>query len=223
MSPRRYRMGQRDAAAERTRTRILTAARELLATLREFSEFSVDAVAHKSGVARMTVYYQFGSKAGLLEALYENLVGRNETLQLADANRKADSLSALLEFVDVFVRVWSSDRNVIRRMHALAALDPGLAQSVQMRSANRRHELEMILKRVRGQYGHPGFSKFSEALEIVYMLTSFETFDHLAAATRKPSEVADAIKRMALATVVLHGAEIESGRVQVVARTPKAS
>src|SRR5580704_11595996 len=198
MSPRRYRMGQRDAAAERTRTRILTAARELLATLREFSEFSVDAVAHKSGVARMTVYYQFGSKAGLLEALYENLVGRNETLQLADANRKADSLSALLEFVDVFVRVWSSDRNVIRRMHALAALDPGLAQSVQMRSANRRHELEMILKRVRGQYGHPGFSKFSEALEIVYMLTSFETFDHLASAASRPGDVADAVKRLAL-------------------------
>jgi AcrR family transcriptional regulator len=223
MSPRRYRMGQRNAAAERTRARILAGARDLLAMPRGFSEFSVDAVAHKSGVARMTVYYQFGSKAGLLEALYTQLVAGNETAQSADIVRKTDSLAALLELIDVFIRVWSADRVVIRRVHALAALDPALAQSVQTRSARRRHELEVILKRVRGQYGHPGFSKFSEALEIVYMLTSFETFDHLAAATRGPGEVADAIKRMALATVVLHGAEIESGRVQGVARTPKAS
>jgi AcrR family transcriptional regulator len=223
MSPRRYRMTQRNAAAERTRSGILAGARELLATPRGFSEFSVDAVARKASVARMTVYYQFASKAGLLEALYEHLVARNETAQSADALRKTDSLAALLEFIDVFIRVWSSDRLVIRRVHALAALDPAIAQSVQTRNTRRRHELEVILKRVRGQYGHPGFSKFSEALEIVYMLTSFESFDQLAGASRRPVEVADAIKRMALATVVLHGAEIESGKVQVVARPPKAS
>ncbi len=223
MSPRRYRMAQRNAARERTRERILDGARELLAAPRGISGFSVDAVARKASVARMTVYYQFASRAGLLEALYEHLLARNETAQSSDALRKIDSLAALLEFIDVFIRVWSSDRVVIRRVHALAALEPAIAQSVQARNARRRHELEMILKRVRGQYGHPGFSKFSEALEIVYMLTSFESFDQLAGASRRPNEVADAIKRMALATVVLHGAEIESGKAQVVARAPRAS
>jgi AcrR family transcriptional regulator len=219
MSPRRYRMGQRKAAAERTRAQVVTGTLELLATPRGFSEFSIDAVARKSGVARMTVYYQFGSKAGLIEALYEHLVARHDTGQLADVLRNPDSLAALLEFIDVFIRLWSSDRVVIRRVHALAALDPALAQSVQTHHARRRHELEVILKRVRGQYGHPGFSKFSEALEIVYMLTSFETFDHLAGATRRPNDVGDAVKRLALAAVVLHGAELESGK----SRTPKAS
>jgi len=219
MSPRRYRMEQRKLAAEHTRAQVLAGVRELLAAPRGFSELSMDAVARKSGVARMTVYYQFGSKAGLFEALYEHLVGRRETKHLVDALQNQDSLAALLEFIDVFAQVWSSDRVVIRRLHALAALDPALAQSVQLRSGRRRHELEAILKRVRGQYGHPGFSKFSQALEIVYMLTSFETFDHLAGATRKPGEVGDAIKRLALAAVVLHGAELESGR----ARTPQAS
>lgn len=219
MSPRRYRMGQRNTATERTRTQILAGARELLANPRGFAELSMDAVARKSGVARMTVYYQFGSKAGLLEALYEHLVTRYEAGQLVDALRKADSLAALLEFIDVFVSGWGSDRVVIRRVHALAALDPALTQCVQNRNARRRHELEAILKRVRGQYGHPGFSKFSQALEIVYMLTSFETFDQLAGATHKPSGVGDAIKRLALAAVVLHGAELESGK----ARTPQAS
>ena len=222
MSPRRYRMGQRDTAAERTRTRILTGTRELLAAPRRFSEFNVNTVAQKSGVARMTVYYQFGSKAGLLKALYEQLVARNQAAHLADALRKPDSLAALLEFIDVFIQVWSAERMVIRRIHALAALDSALAQSVQTHNARRRHELEAILKRVRGQYGHPGFSKFTEALEIVYMLTSFEAFDHLAGATRKPNDVADAVKRLALAAVVLHGADLGSGKVQAAARPPKA-
>lgn len=76
MSPRRYRMGQRNAATERTRAQVLAGVRELLAHPRGFSELSMDAVARKSGVARMTVYYQFGSKAGLLEALYEHLLAR---------------------------------------------------------------------------------------------------------------------------------------------------
>src|SRR5262249_35010278 len=71
MSPRPYRLGQRQAAAEQTRARILAAARELLVASAGFSGFSVEAVARQAGVARMTVYYQFGSKPGLLEALYD--------------------------------------------------------------------------------------------------------------------------------------------------------
>ncbi|HLW86911.1 MAG TPA: TetR/AcrR family transcriptional regulator [Terriglobales bacterium] len=223
MSPRRYRMGQRNNAAERTRARILAGARELLALPRGFSEFNVDAVARKSGVARMTVYYQFSSKAGLLEALYAQSTGRNETAQSADALRKTDSLAALLEFIDGFIRVWNSDRVVIRRIHALAALEPELTQSVQTRNARRRRDLEAILKRVRGQYGHPSFGKFPEALELVYMLTSFETFDHLAGSSGRPGGIADAVKRMALATVVLHGAELGSAKVQALAKPPRAS
>jgi AcrR family transcriptional regulator len=62
-------MGQRKAAIEDTRMRILAAARDLLAAER-FSEFSMDAVARKAEVTRLTVYYQFESRAGLLEALY---------------------------------------------------------------------------------------------------------------------------------------------------------
>jgi AcrR family transcriptional regulator len=219
MSPRRYRMGRRKAAAARTRAQILAGAQELFAIPRGFSDFSIDAVARKSSVARVTVYYQFGSKTGLLEALYDHLVARHDSGQVVEALRNPDPLAALLDFIDASIRVWSCDRVVIRRVHALAALDPELAQSVQTRSARRRHELELILKRVRGQYGHPGFSKFSEALEIVHMLTSFETFDQLAGATRKPNDVGNAIKRLALAAVVLHGAELESAKT----RTPKAS
>ena len=64
MSPRPYRLGQRQVLTEQTRERILTATRELLMTSDGFSGFSIDAVARQADVARMTVYHQFGSKLG---------------------------------------------------------------------------------------------------------------------------------------------------------------
>lgn len=66
MSPRPYRLGQRQAATEKTRARIISAARELLMESTGYTGFSIDAVARQADVARMTVYHQFGSKIGLL-------------------------------------------------------------------------------------------------------------------------------------------------------------
>src|SRR5437588_67268 len=71
MSPRPYRLGQRQVAADETRSRIVKAARE---QLEKEASFSLDAVARRADVARMTVYYQFGSRRGLLEALFDDLV-----------------------------------------------------------------------------------------------------------------------------------------------------
>ena len=78
MSPRPYRLGQRQAATDETRARILAAARELLAASDGLTGFSIEAVARQADVARMTVYYQFGSKPGLLEALFDDLAARGQ-------------------------------------------------------------------------------------------------------------------------------------------------
>src|SRR5215471_3366381 len=102
MSPRPYRLGQRQAATEQTRARILTAARELLLTSDAFSGFSIDAVARRADVARMTIYHQFGSKIGLLEAMSDSLAAHGGMVQLANAFRKSDPLDALDEYIVVF-------------------------------------------------------------------------------------------------------------------------
>src|SRR5947199_9331580 len=74
MSPRTYKIENRRAAAEQTRSRVLEATRKL--RMASSVPPSIDAVAALAGVARMTVYYQFGSKAGLLEGLFDELGGR---------------------------------------------------------------------------------------------------------------------------------------------------
>src|SRR5437762_11477773 len=128
MSPRPYRLGQRQATTEQTRARIIMAARGLLMAPDGFSNFSIDAVARQADVARMTVYYQFGSKIGLLEALCDTLASQGGMEQMASAFRKPEPLEALSEYIAVFSRFWEADRLVTRRLRGLAALDPDFEQ-----------------------------------------------------------------------------------------------
>jgi len=193
MSPRPYRLGQRQVAADETRARILAAARD---QLEEATSFSIDAVARRADVARMTVYYQFGSKRGLLEALFDVLAARGGMQQLPSAFQQADPMAALNRMIDVFARFWSSDRVVLRRLRAMAALDPELDQVLRERNEGRRNGLRVIVSRLsrRG-------AQVAETVDLLFALTSFENFDVLAGPDRTPEEVAPLVRRAAAAIV----------------------
>src|SRR5204862_2109761 len=128
MSPRPYQLGQRQATTEQTRIRIINAARELLMARDGYSTFSLDLVARRADVARMTVYHQFGSKLGLLEALCDSLAIYGGMEQLASAFRRPEPREVLDEFITVFGRFWQSDRLILRRLRGLAALDADFEQ-----------------------------------------------------------------------------------------------
>jgi AcrR family transcriptional regulator len=203
MSPRPYRLGQRQAATEQTRARILTAARELLMTSDGFYGFSIDAVARQADVARMTVYHQFGSKIGLLEALSDSLAAHGGMEHLADAFRQQDPLDALDEYITVFSRFWQSDRLVTRRLRALSALDPDFEQVVKARDERRREGLRVIVQRLVEKYRKPAPEAFDEIVNILFTLLSFETFDTLAGTTRSIEEISPLVQRLARAVLDL--------------------
>ena len=189
-------MGQRQAANDKTRERILAASRKLLLG-KNFSAFSMEAVARSADVSRLTVYYQFDSKAGLLEALYDYIARRGEIERLAEVFRQGgDPLKTLQEFILVFAHFWASDRAVIRRLHALGAIDAEIGKGLRARNERRRNGLNVILKR----YAHeqPAItSQLSTVLDTLHMLTSFETFDALAGSERSFEEVVEIIRKMA--------------------------
>jgi AcrR family transcriptional regulator len=203
MSPRPYRLGQRQAATEQTRVRILAAARELLAAPEGFSGFTIDAIARRAGVARMTVYYQFGSKLGLLEALFDSIAAQGQMQQLVAAFRQPDPVVALAEYISVFGHFWTSDRLVIRRLHGLAALDPEVEQVLRAREERRQGGLGVLVRRLVETHGRPSSEGLDDAVAMLYMLTSFECFDALAGATRSPEEVVPQIQRLARAALGL--------------------
>ena len=76
MCPRPYRSTRRQESTEATRARIVEAARRLLAVSTGTGGFSVDLVAREADVARATVYYQFGSKRALYDAVADDLAVR---------------------------------------------------------------------------------------------------------------------------------------------------
>ncbi|HKH84409.1 MAG TPA: TetR/AcrR family transcriptional regulator [Gemmatimonadales bacterium] len=196
MSPRPYRMERRREASDENRLRIIIAARELLSSPETSAKFSVEEVARRAGVARMTVYYQFGSLGGLLQALCDSLAIAGGINQLADAFRSPDPIEALDKFVAVFAGFWESDRAVLRALGALAVLDPEFAAVLEERSGWRRKGVGVLLDRLAKQTGHPKSKHMNDAADQLYMLTSFSTYDTLAV-KRTRDQVAALIQQLA--------------------------
>ena len=193
MSPRPYRLGQRQAASDDTRARIIEAARDILETAHSFS---IDAVAQKAGVARMTVYYQFSSKRGLLEALFDHLAARGGMPKLPLAFQRPDPIEALEQVIKVFAHFWSSDREVLRRLRGMAALDPELDEVLLARNEGRRNGLKAIVGRLPKE-GRAQSQSVDDTVDLLHTMISFESFDVLAGKLRTPDDVAPIIQRAA--------------------------
>src|SRR5581483_10547886 len=180
MSPRPYNLGQRRAAANETRTRIVEAARELLADESYSGELSMQAIARKADVSRLTIYYQFGSRPGLLDALYDYMAARGNVRQVAETFQEADPNKALEKMIKAFMQFWASDPVAIHRLRAMAALDAEINRGVQARDARRRNAAEEIVQRLRRQQPGPKTGQEqSFTADVLATLTSFEMYDHL--------------------------------------------
>jgi AcrR family transcriptional regulator len=197
MSPRPYRMDRRRETTNETRLRIINAARELLATRDGSARFSVEEVARRAGVARMTVYHQFRSLQGLIEGLCDSLASAGGMHHLADAFRRTDPLEALDEFVAVFMRFWQTDREVRRGLGAMAVLDPDIAAVLEERSGWRRKGLNVLLTRIGNERGWTAAQEMDDAVDLLYTLTSFHAYDSLAAHGRSLEQVTLMVQRLA--------------------------
>jgi AcrR family transcriptional regulator len=142
------------------------------------ANFSLQTVARRAGVTRLTVYHQFGSKAGLLEAVYDDLAQRGRIAErLAAAFQLSDPLACLDAVVAGFVEFWNSERIVIRRLRSMAVLDPSF-QGATDRDTRRLAAMANALHRLGARSASP--DAVADCAGVLAMLTSFETFDALA-------------------------------------------
>lgn len=206
MSPRPYNSALRREAAEATRERIVAAAHALLADPGGVSAFTVEAVARRAGVARMTVYNQFGSKAAVLEALFNWLAvrgGIHGPDGVEHALAQPDPLDGVRVMFRALARYYSADRTVKRRVHALAALQPDVHQALALREERRRPFIRTLLDRIAEHRGAPWPPARRDELEqLLFALTSFESFDTLAGPNRGFPEVAPLLGRSACAIIL---------------------
>jgi AcrR family transcriptional regulator len=181
MSVRQYRLGRRALEIERTRARILAAARRLVAELGPGT--SMGKVAELAGVSRITVYNQFGSKARLLEALSADL---RPSSRGAPAEIAADPAVDLRRRIENSCGAWAADPVLYRRL---------LGHRGDAEQSEADHALAERLAthdRLR-----PGCS-IREAEDVIGILTSFPVFDRLhKGGRRSPSTVSEILIRMA--------------------------
>ena len=203
MSPRPYRLGERESTIQQTRDRIIEAAREVLTTNDGFTSFSIEAVARHANVARMTVYYQFGSKIGLLEAICDTLAANGGITQLAHVFRLTDPHAMLAEYILLFSQFWDSERLLARRLRGLASLDPEFELVIRARDERRRRGTEVLVQQLADRTGQPAPDAINQAIELVFTLTSFETFDTLAGPARSCAEVAPLVQRLVVMALEL--------------------
>lgn len=204
MSPRPYATGRRRVLADATKHRVLKAGRDLLVT-HGGKGFTVDAVAARAGVARMTVYYQFGSKKGLRDALFSDLAARGLVVALRESSAQSVPFDALAEFIGSLAGFWAADRPVIRRLRSLALLDPAAERTLRAADEHRLDAARHLVKRLAARHGRPSPAVAEDVALVLFSLTSFETFDVLAGASRPPEDVATLLIRAAHAALELEG------------------
>jgi AcrR family transcriptional regulator len=183
--PRHYTLGRRQGAVDRTRFAILAAAREVLATGEP--GLSTGAVARRAGVSRITVYNQFGSKAGLLR----ELAAGAHTRHPGGASEPGDPRDQLRRRLGDSCAVWSSDPALFRR----------LPQELEIKKPDDDRTLADRLGAA--DQLRPGCS-LKEAEDVIGAITSFEVFDRLHKdGRRSPAAVAEILMR--LASTILRG------------------
>jgi AcrR family transcriptional regulator len=173
MSTRSYVSPVRTAAAAEKRDRVIQAAARFLREEERIAAFSLDAVAKAADVTRLTVYNQFGSRRGLLEAVFDDIARRGRLIRLNDAMAEPDPWKGLRQLIQIFCEFWGGDP-AVGRLHDAMAIDPEFAQALLERNERRRQSLQELVARIVGDAASPSVQR--DTVDLIFALTSCAMF-----------------------------------------------
>lgn len=176
ISPRPKKISKKEQNATRARAGIVQAARDLFVDA-GFHHTSVEDVAERAGVARATVYYQFKSKSGLLDAV----IGQAQKRGASDIDEAfaehpdlwPDPLEALGTFIEQTCQVWEADRPLFRRVVGLALVDPKVSRVVDAREKLRGYASKELGLRLTGRYSQ------RITAQALWAVTNFANYDSI--------------------------------------------
>lgn len=184
---RRYQQRARAEEAARTRMRIIEAVFE---RLRKRQPVAVDQIAKDAEVARSTVYAIFGSRDGLFDAVGRELAERSGYARLVEAKYQPDIRDQVRAGATAACEMFAANRDIYRALRSVAELP-----QMEKERAN-------AMKRIARQLKDEGVLRkdlsAEDAEHILWMLTSFESFDELY--TNRGLSTQDTI-RLLIATV----------------------
>jgi AcrR family transcriptional regulator len=175
---RAYRSRSRPQKSAETRERIKAAVRGLLAE-GTFHESTVEHVAEQAGVSRATLYQHFGSRLDLVDAICETFDANPALLELREIVESPDSDVALAQTIANSIRFWSSEDPILSQLYGVVAIDPAAHDLVDRQRADRRGELERLVRNLRRAGRLRQGTTERGALALLLVLTSYETFREL--------------------------------------------
>lgn len=188
MATRPYEQRARAEEAERTRRRIIEA---VFDRLRETpaEPVAIDRIAREAGVARSTVYAIFGSRAGLFDAVGRELAARSGYERLVDAKHQPDARDHLRAGIRAYGEMIAANGEIYRALRSMAQLDEEAVGGVVSRmDEERANGMARLARRLADQGVLRKDLSRRDAEHILWVLTSFESFDSLYTGRRLSTE-----------------------------------
>lgn len=183
---------------DETRRRIIDSARALFAD-EGFHRVGLEHVAEHAGVGRKTIYFQFGSKLGLLEALVGDMSQRAGVSDFVDAAVADDDVTrGIRRFVSGSCALWEHDAGICRALLTLSASDADARHVIDQVGTERLADLRRLTTRARrlGRLSREWTP--ARAADALWLLTSFESYDLLRRAGKSSREATTLLSDMAL-------------------------
>jgi AcrR family transcriptional regulator len=170
---RPYELGKRLEQMDQSRAAILSAARTQLEA-NGYRQLTMSSLAAESGVTRQTVHNLFGTKAAVLEALFDVIALDGGMEKMREVMTQGSAETMLERFIGVFCSFWARNRLLLRRVHGIGAIDPEFGAVIEARNRRRLTAATRIVSRM-------GVRKqVEQRAATLAALTSFEFFDALA-------------------------------------------
>jgi AcrR family transcriptional regulator len=197
---REYRSDKRESDAAKTRSRIVTAAVKHLRSAKGMKGLSLESVAKEAGVTRLTVYKQFGSRRGLLEAVFDDVARRGGLHRIPEAMAEHDPRVALQRLVSIFCEFWYFNSKMLGQIIGASVVDPQLERAILARNERRRKGFATLLNRIADANKIPP-ETFEEVVDTLFVLTSHAVFSGLAVDGRSVETVCRLVQDLAIRTV----------------------
>lgn len=175
---RSYVQRARAEAAAATQRRIIEAARSVLlngdAPVLELAE-----VAERAGIARSTVYVSFGTRSAFMTRILDDSLSRAGFGRLREYLVFPSAVEAMEKSLAQAATMYSAEHAILRRMLLLARLDPDAASLYEEKQQNRAEATRQLASRLGRQHQLRAGISVDAAAAVLWVLTSFETFDQL--------------------------------------------
>jgi AcrR family transcriptional regulator len=155
--------------------RVLDASEQLIGE-DAFHSATMDELAAAAGVSRATVFNRFGSKLGVLQALFARCLESPEMEAVLDAFAVEDPVAALDVVVGTSCAMWEGHGLIVEQLEAIATLEPEASATLEAQRQQQRAALQGLTRRLaRADRLRPGLGE-ARATATLHMLTSLESF-----------------------------------------------